>query len=516
MPDYSVYEGTHTGAQIDSLLNKINSSETYTSAEKSKLAGLENYDDTDIQAAIAGKVDKDAGKGLSTEDYTTAEKTKLAGLENYDDTDIQAELSTIANSASKNLVPNTAATSTLNGVTFTVNDDKSVTVDGTASANTTFAIVSDFSLPVGEYILSGCPTGGTNASYLLQMRNDTTQQNVAWQTSGNETPFTLGDATRRFIVVIRIAKDYTASNVVFKPMIRKAAITDSTYQPYSPTSSDMWAEIQRINGDDCYYVYDKDEKKLSVDSPKFHFVFMQREDSTIRLNAWRLYKGDLKIGGTLYNLWINSDAEGVIKLSGEDDHLSGYHGDELNGTAQILIDGKELNLTKNSQGKYKTITCKCTSDIYHCNTSANADTKAFTRLKEVELYPDGYKVRQKWTATDAVTIARGAQALLQCYKSQNDKTILYGMDADDIYTLQSTDFNDSTITLASTTIHASMYTIAGKLTLTALKGYDNQYYAPSIRDFDSQNRDKIYFDMFNGKALAVGDSIETAFEVKLM
>ena len=32
---------------------------------------------------ISGKVDKVEGKGLSTEDYTTAEKTKLAGLENY-------------------------------------------------------------------------------------------------------------------------------------------------------------------------------------------------------------------------------------------------------------------------------------------------------------------------------------------------------------------------------------------------------------------------------------------------
>ena len=32
-------------------------------------------------AAIAGKVDKVEGKGLSTEDYTTAEKTKLSGIE---------------------------------------------------------------------------------------------------------------------------------------------------------------------------------------------------------------------------------------------------------------------------------------------------------------------------------------------------------------------------------------------------------------------------------------------------
>lgn len=36
-----------------------------------------------IKALMAGKVDKVDGKGLSTNDYTTAEKTKLAGLMNY-------------------------------------------------------------------------------------------------------------------------------------------------------------------------------------------------------------------------------------------------------------------------------------------------------------------------------------------------------------------------------------------------------------------------------------------------
>ena len=37
-----------------------------------------------IKALLNGKVDKEAGKTLSTNDYTTAEKTKLASLENYD------------------------------------------------------------------------------------------------------------------------------------------------------------------------------------------------------------------------------------------------------------------------------------------------------------------------------------------------------------------------------------------------------------------------------------------------
>lgn len=38
---------------------------------------------------ISGKVDKIAGKGLSSNDYTDTEKTKLAGLDNYDDTEVR-------------------------------------------------------------------------------------------------------------------------------------------------------------------------------------------------------------------------------------------------------------------------------------------------------------------------------------------------------------------------------------------------------------------------------------------
>lgn len=41
---------------------------------------------------VADKVDKISGKSLSTEDFTTAEKQKLATLENYDDAEIKASI----------------------------------------------------------------------------------------------------------------------------------------------------------------------------------------------------------------------------------------------------------------------------------------------------------------------------------------------------------------------------------------------------------------------------------------
>lgn len=46
----------------------------------------------DIDKVLAAKVDKEEGKGLSTNDYTDQEKEKLAGLSNYDDTQVRKEL----------------------------------------------------------------------------------------------------------------------------------------------------------------------------------------------------------------------------------------------------------------------------------------------------------------------------------------------------------------------------------------------------------------------------------------
>lgn len=53
------------------------------------------YTKSEIDTLLQGYVEKVSGKGLSTEDYTTAEKTKLAGLENYDDTALKARVKAI-------------------------------------------------------------------------------------------------------------------------------------------------------------------------------------------------------------------------------------------------------------------------------------------------------------------------------------------------------------------------------------------------------------------------------------
>jgi len=58
------------------------------------------YKKSEVNTLLNNKVDKEYGKGLSEQNYTLTEKTKLAGLENYDDTEIQSHVATLSNTVS--------------------------------------------------------------------------------------------------------------------------------------------------------------------------------------------------------------------------------------------------------------------------------------------------------------------------------------------------------------------------------------------------------------------------------
>lgn len=128
----------------------------------------------------------------------------------------------------KNLLKNNAVTKTVSGVTFTINDDKSITVNGTATAQISFMINNKVGLGIGNYILTGCPSGGSWDTFYL-----TAYASSAWLSApdfGSGCKIENKTVTQ---VVISIASGYTANNLKFYPMLRDADITDSTYEPYS-------------------------------------------------------------------------------------------------------------------------------------------------------------------------------------------------------------------------------------------------------------------------------------------
>lgn len=142
----------------------------------------------------------------------------------------------------KNLLPNNATNQTVNGVTFTVNDDGSITANGTASANTGFTIALD--IDARGMILSGCPAGGSRSTYSLQYTNYVDE---SFADEGNGITIPLSTNTGLWRVAIWITAQSIVNNLVFKPMIRPASITDDTYVPYSMTNREMTPYVQSIS-----------------------------------------------------------------------------------------------------------------------------------------------------------------------------------------------------------------------------------------------------------------------------
>ncbi len=142
----------------------------------------------------------------------------------------------------KNLIPYPYAntTKTSDGITWTDNGDGSITANGTATATTRFGLATSTDMSFLEegqtYILNGCPSGGSSSTYAIYT------QTVNYFDSGDGVTFTMESSISGIAIVIY--SGVTVSDVTFYPMIRLAADTDDTYEPYAMTNSKL-TEVAR-------------------------------------------------------------------------------------------------------------------------------------------------------------------------------------------------------------------------------------------------------------------------------
>lgn len=181
-----------------------------------------------------------------------------------DTTGFSEDLNEIHNfSGVKNLLPNDALSKTMNGVTFIVNPDGSVTANGTSTTQFAFNIF-DETHPYFEeviqnsflnkrLIVSGCPEGGGRDTYSLNLYRAGSVDGSGTTISerGTEIEFTwLNDlSVLAPSVQIVIRDNVTLNNVVFRPMIRLASIKDKTYVPYAMTNrvlTDVLLKVYRM------------------------------------------------------------------------------------------------------------------------------------------------------------------------------------------------------------------------------------------------------------------------------
>lgn len=132
----------------------------------------------------------------------------------------------------RNLFNLTTASKTVDGVTFTINADKSVTISGTAE-KTVYFTLGQFQVPPGEYYLGGCTNGGASHVLYFQKVSDFTGYT---QTTTKPTRCTIHDTDARNMMVA-VYTGHTLDNVVLRPMLWLAADAVATYEVYKPVQT---------------------------------------------------------------------------------------------------------------------------------------------------------------------------------------------------------------------------------------------------------------------------------------
>ena len=232
-----------SGEQIVEAVGKLASIETQVSELKAQL--------TAQSIAVSALGEKNTELQQSVTSLNSAVGQNSAAVEALDNdkadrtetNEIKSTLDTVTSSLcpeNKNLLKNTAVSQTVNGVTFTVNPDRSVTCNGTASENAFFTLggITHFS---GSAIVSGAPTGGGAKIWSIQIYQLTEGEETIRTNDygeGNTRTYTDGDYFGKIVIRAGI----TVDNLTFFPMLRPAG-SDDTYEPYRMTAEEQLANL---------------------------------------------------------------------------------------------------------------------------------------------------------------------------------------------------------------------------------------------------------------------------------
>ncbi|MBO6077245.1 MAG: hypothetical protein J6P66_00655 [Bacteroidaceae bacterium] len=168
----------------------------------------------------------------------------IADAEN-DISALQNGLIRMINDSGKNCLNPTATDRTHNGVSFTVNQDGTITANGTATANAYIVIATlppDGGLFDGNYRLSGCPVGGSNSTYALYAAVG----GYSRYDYGNSISLTPTGQSSNVSIVAIVYSGTTVTNLTFKPMIcnKDYWSISQEYEPYCPTLAELYALVR--------------------------------------------------------------------------------------------------------------------------------------------------------------------------------------------------------------------------------------------------------------------------------
>ena len=144
---------------------------------------------------------------------------------------------------SKNLLPSNPAnvTTEFRGITYTINNDGTITATGTAYAdnesnyfiyNRTDSLLSLKLVEGNEYILTGIPSGAPAGCHLRMYSNLRSWSSLSDNGEGFKFIPQTGEVFTGIVITIDKSVQLPNDGILIKPMLRDTRITDDTYVPY--------------------------------------------------------------------------------------------------------------------------------------------------------------------------------------------------------------------------------------------------------------------------------------------
>lgn len=134
------------------------------------------------------------------------------------------------NVSGKNLLPTMSNSVTRNGITYTVNADGTITLNGTAEKAGGVDVITKTPLKAGVYTLSGCPEGGSSTSFALRAGLGTTNT-LYGRDYGNGLKITAETDTVITVTIQNSEIGRVFDNLVFRPQLELGG-TATDYEPY--------------------------------------------------------------------------------------------------------------------------------------------------------------------------------------------------------------------------------------------------------------------------------------------
>lgn len=207
---------------------------------------------------------------------------------------------------------------TTGGITFTPNNDGSITLSGTASSSAQYYYPANgtTSLSTGDEGV-WLTKGNYIASGGVETRNGDVQVLDATESPSTyivdsvvgDTPFTLTKDTL-VVVRIRVASNKTASGTAY-PMIRLASDLDPTYQPYAETNQQLTSKTDGL--------WDNMMDNGAVNISPNNFTGRTDQGITFVVNADKTVTASTESGGATANGNVNISfplKKGTYRLTG--------------------------------------------------------------------------------------------------------------------------------------------------------------------------------------------------------